>query len=246
MLRSRRLALPLAVALCLSPVAAEDGPIQDNSFLVEEACNQEPGVVQHISNWIRDDDTGDWAFTFTQEWPVKSQKHQLGFTLPYVQVEDRDGVGDLFVNWRWQAIGSGTTPVAFAPRLSLIVPTGDDDRGRGSGEAGAQVNLPLSVRLGERFVSHLNAGATFVADLDTWNAGASLIWLAAPRFNVMLESTYVEGDEAAVFLVSPGIRWAHNLESGLQIVPGIAAPFGVGESSGSRSIFLYLSFEHPY
>ena len=26
------------------------GPLQDNSFLVEEAYNQEPGVVQHISS----------------------------------------------------------------------------------------------------------------------------------------------------------------------------------------------------
>ena len=26
--------------------------IQDNSFLVEEAYNQEPGVVQHISNLL--------------------------------------------------------------------------------------------------------------------------------------------------------------------------------------------------
>jgi hypothetical protein len=237
--------LLLAVSAPLA-ASAEGGPIQDNSFLVEEAYNQEPRVVQHISNWLRDDDTGDWAYTFTQEWPVRSQKHQLGFTLPYLRVGDREGVGDLFVNWRYQAVGSGETPVAFAPRLSILLPTGDEERGRGSGELGAQVNLPLSVALGKRFVSHFNAGATIVADLDTWNAGASVIWLAHPRFNVMLESSYVEGDEDAVFLVSPGIRWSHDLKSGLQIVPGIAAPIGVGESSGARSIFLYVSFEHPY
>jgi hypothetical protein len=62
----------------------------------------------------------------------------------------------------------------------------------------------------------------------------------------MLESSYVEGDEEAIFLVSPGIRWSHDLKRGLQIVPGIAAPIGVGASSGSRSVFLYVSFEHPY
>ena len=242
MSRSRLLAVPLFASLA----AASEAPIQDNSFLVEEAYNQEARVVQHISNWIREDDTEDWAFTFTQEWPVTSQRHQLGFTLPYVQVDGHDGVGDLFLNYRWQALGSGESTVAFAPRISLIVPIGDDDRGRGSGEAGGQVNLPLSVKLGERFVSHFNAGATIVTDFDTWNAGASVIWLATPRFNVMLESSYVEGDEAAVFLVSPGVRWAHDLRSGMQIVPGIAAPIGVGESSGSRSIFLYISFEHPY
>ena len=34
--------------------------IQDNYFLLEEAYNQEAGVVQHISNYARTG--GDWAF----------------------------------------------------------------------------------------------------------------------------------------------------------------------------------------
>jgi hypothetical protein len=41
------------------------------------------------------------------------------------------------------------------------------------------------------------------------------------------------------------VRFAINRPSGLQIVPGIAYTIGVGPSSGSRAIFLYLSFEHP-
>jgi hypothetical protein len=46
--------------------------------------------------------------------------------------------------------------------------------------------------------------------------------------------------------ISPGIRWAYNFPSGLQIVPGIAVPLGVGSSKGEKAIFLYLSFEHPF
>ena len=45
----------LACGLLVSPLAAQDAPgeapISDNSFLIEEAYNQEPGVVQHISNF---------------------------------------------------------------------------------------------------------------------------------------------------------------------------------------------------
>jgi hypothetical protein len=37
-----------------------------------------------------------------------------------------------------------------------------------------------------------------------------------------------------------------NFTSGLQIVPGIAVPIGVGSSSGQRDVFLYLSFEHAF
>ncbi len=45
--------------------------------------------------------------------------------------------------------------------------------------------------------------------------------------------------------MSPGIRWAYNFKSGLQIVPGLATPLGVGPSSGDKGIIIYLSFEQP-
>src|SRR5262245_17587450 len=45
-------------------------PIADNSFLIEEAYNQEAGVVQHISVFQRDWRSSAWAYSFTQEWPL--------------------------------------------------------------------------------------------------------------------------------------------------------------------------------
>ena len=52
--------------------------VQDNSFLIEEAYNQEAGVVQHIFNLRRQGH--DWSFAFTQEWPVGSQTHQFSYS----------------------------------------------------------------------------------------------------------------------------------------------------------------------
>jgi hypothetical protein len=46
--------------------------------------------------------------------------------------------------------------------------------------------------------------------------------------------------------ILPGARYAINYKSGLQIVPGIGFPFGIGPSSGNHGVFLYLSFEHPF
>ncbi|MBV9108608.1 MAG: hypothetical protein JO306_04275 [Gemmatimonadetes bacterium] len=46
--------------------------------------------------------------------------------------------------------------------------------------------------------------------------------------------------------ISPGIRFGWNLPHGLQVVPGVAVPIGLGPSAGERSLFLYLSFEHPF
>ena len=65
----------------------EEVHISDNSFLIEEAFNQEQGVVQHIFNGFYavdrqpGPDDQNVALSFTQEWPVPSQTHQLSYTL---------------------------------------------------------------------------------------------------------------------------------------------------------------------
>jgi hypothetical protein len=215
------------VAMLLALVAQEPAPppIQDNSFLVEEAYNQERGVVQHISTLLRAGRS--WSYNFTQEWPLIVQRHQLSYTVPI-----EDGVGDIAINYRQQVagIGGGT---AFAPRLSLLVPTGTGS------QTAVQLNLPVSVPLARPFVAHLNAGATASRRTPTlYNAGASLIWLARPAINLMFEAVWVGDANSGDWTFNPGMRWAHNVGS-LQIVPGIAFPDG-------RDVFFYLSFEHPF
>ena len=265
---TRTMLLTAAAGLGAEWTEAQDGSIQDNSFLVEEAYNQEPGVVQHISSFVRNDDRS-WAFTFTQEWPVPGQRHQLSYTLSWARIaaagRDETGFSDVLINYRWQAIGFGDTPLAFAPRFSLLVPTGDENDLLGQGHLGAQINLPLSIELSSHFVAHTNVGGTFVpaarndagekADLFTYNLGASLIWLTRPKFNVMLESIYVRAQEivgddttasGSATIVSPGLRWAIDFDSGLQIVPGVAVPIGVGSSAHEDAVLVYLSFEHPF
>lgn len=250
------------------PPEPPPAPIQDNSFLVEEAYNQEGGVVQHISTFSRPRGGGAWSYSFTQEWPVLGQRHQLGFTLPVENAQrprSGTGVGDLALNYRFQLLGIGGSPVAFAPRVSALLPTGDEERGRGAGGAGLQVNLPLSLAPSDRWVAHFNAGLTHTfaarnalgreAGTTGYNLGQSLIWLAHPRLNLMLEAAWsrdeeVVGEDATSrgtsFFVAPGIRGAVNLPGGLQVVPGMAVPVGVGPSGGERAVFLYLSFEHPF
>jgi hypothetical protein len=249
--------------------AAQPG-IQDNSFLIEEAYNQTFGVVQHISGFARLWDSKDWAYTFTQEWPVPGDaRHQFSYTLPFFHAgafqNSGAGIGDVFLHYRYQLVGDGNSKVAFAPRLSLILPTGDVASGRGAGGVGVQTNLPVSVVLSKSLVSHWNAGATVIphaqdasgdrASATGYNLGQSLIWLANSRFNVMLETVFANSQfviardktewSRSLFL-NPAIRWAYNFENGLQIVPGIGVPIGVGPSSGERGVFLYLSFEHPF
>ncbi|HSJ76609.1 MAG TPA: hypothetical protein VK899_10575, partial [Gemmatimonadales bacterium] len=190
---TRRGLLSLSTVLLTygSPLTAQ---IQDNSFLLEEAYNQEAGVVQHISNYARTG--GDWAFSFTQEWPLGGIKHQLSYTIPFLNTDGRGaGLGDVAVNYRYQLAGNPQARVVAAPRLSLLLPTGNEVAGRGRGGVGVQVNVPLTLVLSEAVVTHWNAGATLPPSARTaagaeattygFNLGGSVIWLARPRFNLL-------------------------------------------------------------
>jgi hypothetical protein len=262
----------LVFGLCLllgdARSARAQEPIKDNSFLIEEAYNQGRGVVQHINAFSRARG-GDWIFTFTQEWPAPAQRHQLSFSLPVARIQGESdshtGLGDLALNYRYQAIGMAEGPLAFSPRLTYLAPTGKYKHGLGAGGGALQVNLPLSYEVSPRVDIHTNVGMTRTfkarsvtgdkADTNTFALGQSIVWLAAPRVNFLLEAVWsraqgVSGpnrtDTSDSFYINPGVRWSHDFENGLQIVPGLAFPIGVGPSRGDRAFFLYLSFEHPF
>ncbi len=244
-------------------------PIQDNSFLIEEAYNQERGVVQHISTFVHSTKGSGWTYAFTQEWPLRSQTHQLSYTVPLGRSDEGSargaGLGDIALNYRYQIGGGENTGFAIAPRVSVLLPTGASRRALGSGGTGFQVNLPFSAELPARLVAHTNAGITYTpnardtfgnsAATRSYTLGQSVIWLAHPKLNLMLESIWTTArevtgpgktEQSTDFLLSPGLRGAIDFASGLQVVPGLAFPFGVGSSRGERAVFAYLSFEHPF
>jgi hypothetical protein len=252
-----------------APAVAQDGapaPIADNSFLIEEAYNQEGGVVQHISTFGRPNGGGAWAYSFTQEWPFRGVTHQLSYGVPVLHARDHGtGVGDIALNYRYQLMARGDDGLHLAPRLSVLLPVGDERRGRGAGGLGLQAELPLSLRPRPWLALHANAGLTWtprarnaagaVARTVGTSVGGSAVWLARPRFNLLLEllwqsSEAVVGpglrDREDVVLLNPGVRWAYDFASGLQIVPGAAYTLSLTGDGGPDALFLYLSVEHPF
>jgi hypothetical protein len=243
----------------------------DNSFLVEEAYNQEPGVVQHILtglySWGNFSGTGDRRLdlAFTQEWPVFSQTHQFSYTVPYAAVRENgdwnDGVGDVLLNYRWQAYLDDKSLTGFSPRFSLVLPTGDARSRFGSDTVGYQFNFPFSTTLGDRWFVHANAGLTFLPNADpaprhdllNFNLGASAIYCVNERFNLMLEwiggwneSSNLSGNGTTrTFgsVISPGFRYAFNLVSGAQIVVGAAVPLSLNQNLPDIGALFYFSFE---
>ena len=232
----RKLLPLLCLVLAALPAAAQ---IQDNSFLVEEAYNQEPGVVQHIAFFSRDTRGRDWDASFTEEWPVAGLKHQLSYTFTPSQEGDHRQFGDAVLNYRYQLVGDGASRLAISPRVSAVIPT------RGGESMSLQLMLPVSTVLGSRVVAHSNAGGTFKNGAASWVAAQSVVWLIHPRFNALVETVWSGSPDSTDLIVSPGIRWSHDRPGGLQIVPGIAVPISL-RGHGNRSVIAYLSFEHPF
>lgn len=252
----------------LAPSEPGTERIRDNLFLLEEAYNQEPGVIQHISVFQYETRAKAWVYSFTEEWPVPDDLNQLSVTLNLggAQADGSTGLSDLLLNYRFQAMGRGGKGwIAMAPRLSLVLPTGDPAKTTGHGSIGLQANLPVSMEVGRYFTVHLNAGATVTpgarspsgraATAVDANLGAALVWQPAKWINPLLEVAYTTTDEigddsstrAHALTISPGVRFAlDHRQTGLQVVPGIAVPVQVLPAGGIEAAALaYLSFEHP-
>ena len=240
--------------------------IQDNSFFVEEAYNQEPGVVQHILNVFYSSNGSEraWDLAFTQEWPLFSQLHQISYTVPYGFLREGghwiDGPGDVLLNYRFQALLEDDRRPAFAPRLSLILPTGDSKLGFGTDTVGGQVNLPVSKVVSDRWTIHGNIGATIVPQvkghtLENYNVGGSAIYAVNSNFNLMLECVGNFDEEVkdrggtnrtTSLVLSPGMRYGINHPGGAQTVLGIAVPVGLTRDAPDFGVFFYFSFEHAF
>ena len=268
-----RYALLLSLIASPLPVGAQNvpqpaRPIQDNSFLIEEAYNQEKRVVQHIlvAERSRGSVTG---FEFTQEWPLRGLRHQLSYSVPF-ELSEGISVGDAMINYRYQLRGDGDAIIAVAPRISLILPTS----GTGGEPAllAFEAMMPSSIVIARQLVTHSNFGASVGQLIDPQPAsdgadlggkmttvmlGQSVVWLAHPNLNFLIEALWQRSDfdprssfrarnSSTEATLAPGLRGAFNLASGMQIVPGFAIPFGIGPSSGERSVFLYLSVEHSF
>jgi hypothetical protein len=267
-------ATPLAATLALTvpAIAEEKDPrpaagIQDNSFLIEEAYNQEAGVVQHIQTLRRE--RRDWFYSFTQEWPLGSQAHQFSYTVPYSWLRNDEGqrirgVGDVMLNYRPQVWHESATMPAFTPRASLILPTGNSNKGTGDGSYGIHFNAAFSKIVSDRVTLHANAGVTRLFDVNGreptgFGVGGSAIYAVSRDFNLLLEmrgdwEQSVNAERALerefTFTISPGARYALNFPdlANHQVVTGFATPIMFTREADKPDVglFFYLSFEHDF
>jgi hypothetical protein len=228
-------------AFAQAPDPARPFEITDNSFLVEEAFNQEPGIFQNIATWTRGRN-GEWDAVFTQEWPVPAMAHQLSYSVPFLSTGDNRGVGDVLVNYRYQWLLEGARRPAVSPRVSVILPTGREEGGLGGGAVGLQVNGPVSKQFSNLYV-HGNAGWTWLPDVErVTHLAGSTIWRLAPMFNLMLEAVAEINDS---FTVAPGFRRGWDIGD-RQLVAGAAVPFTRSGGKTTAALLTYFSYELPF
>lgn len=258
------LGLSFLIGMVSTPAVAV---VKDNSFLIEEAYNQEAGVVQFIQGWQYSDLSKDWTYSFTNEIPVGDETHQFSYVIPVVKAQDaagddQTGIGDVLLNYRYQLLN--TEMVSMAPRLSLIAPTGDYKKGQGRGVVGVQFNQSISITLNDKWTNHWNFGFTYTPDakdsvgnkasLFGFNFGTSAIYNITEKTNFLCEFV-LNGEESVIgpdqkdsstsYLVVPGIRHAFAAGKDTEIVPGVGVILGLGPSATNheRGVFAYLSIE---
>lgn len=241
--------------------------IEDNSLFIEEAYNQEERIVQHIFSLERINEASNpLSFSFTQEWPIGGEAHQLSYTIPISNTEVNGNIiGDVLLNYRYQLSGDDAI-LTSAPRISVIIPTGKVESGNGNDKVGIEVNIPFSKRFTNNFVMHYNLGSKIIPSARHINApssinktindlfiGASAIYLMYYNFNLMIEarldnlSSRIENEENrnSIFVINPAIRYAIDFDN-LQIVPIVAAPTYFEDGKSTSNILFYISFEHNF
>jgi hypothetical protein len=240
--------------------AQQPQPIRDNSFLLEEAFNQEKGVIQHISLFRIENNPDADRFSFTEEWPVCSEKHQLSVTMNIDNLfsqEENSGLSSLMLNYRYQFMGAEN--IFIAPRISGVFPL--RSKNIKSKSAGFEINFPLSIILSRFWIMHFNAGANYMEEkiddskvnvrTNSSFSGAGFIYQPSNHFNLINEIVYTiressvnDATSESALTCNPGIRAALNFKSGLQIVPGISVPVEFTGGHSNAGILFYLSFEH--
>lgn len=253
----------LLLVLTLIPAIAQSR-IEDNSFLLEEAYNQEEGVYQFIQKYQTFDEAGLYAYSFENEIPITDKVHQFSYEFQFARADGiRHGaISDVTLNYRLQPVNKNG--FLLAERIGLIVPTGRVQKNSGNGVYGLEFMQSASIEIAEQWMNHWNFGFSVLPNAKTYEtaerrtlskftAGTSVIYLLNDKFNILLEGLLTTAQAAtedgskemeSFLILNPGIRFSLDYAwKDTQLVPGISFPTEMLNGPTEHGILLYLSFE---
>ncbi len=257
----------ILILSCCSLAYAQPSRISDNSFLIEEAYNQERGVVQHIVLLDKDWHTKDLGLSFAQEWPLGGQMWQGAYAVS-ADWEFKEVWLDLQLRYQlWSRDGLAVAPsIAFSTSTAIKEANSQIDNK-------FRVGIPISSELSQRLAFHLNGSiesygytqsgvsGAFPSQLGmSYSAyvpelGGSLVYQIKPTLDILVECIYSKTikifteditETTVEAVISPGFRHAWNFSSGAQMVGGFGLPIGLTDDVPDVSGLFYLSFEHSF
>ena len=156
--------------------------------------------MQHISTFARPDGGGAWAYSFTQEWPLRGMRHQLSYTVP-VQHDE----AERHRRRRHRASTTGTSSSAstavgstWRPARRCSCPPATSAAAAAPAASGSRPTCPLSIRPAPRSrcmptpapPGPRRPRALWAPSPARWTPtlGGSAIWLLRPSFNLLSSS----------------------------------------------------------
>lgn len=250
--------------LFLVPFTAYSAAIEDNSFLLEEAFNQEWGVYQFIQKYQTSERAGGYEYSFENEIPITDKTHQFSYELSFGRPENigHGAVSDVTLNYRYQPFNKDG--VLLSERFGLILPTGKVEKDAGNGVYGFEFMQAASIFINDQFITHFNFGFDVLPnaktkDIDKRNTlagftgGSSIIYMHNDWVNFMFEALLQSGQTTELdgsvsnetsMTLNPGVRFAIDLDwKETQIVPGIAFPTEILNRPQEHGVLFYLSIE---
>lgn len=227
----------VAVLIALPLMASEPPVIEERNFVPETGWNRSDAVLQ-VNNFFlgsarAHEVAGEIAI-------ARSARHQAGYTLP-VFSDQRTGVGDALISYRYQLVGDRASRVGIAPRLTVVLPTRSENLG--GRVSGLQFALPVSLAVRSNLALHTN----FVA---TRTAGGPVQWAllqraelaATERLALIADAAWTHCAESGHrSVVRPGLQYSFDGPGGSTVAPGVAMPV----VDGNVELLFFLAFEQP-
>jgi hypothetical protein len=213
-------------------------------FLIEDAFMASSGEIEgrSILQATRLRDSDEWDFT--GQLAVErgfGERVAIGVAVPWRRVHadagPRSGIGDVSFELLYDVLGQGRK-AAFLIACEVNLPTGDEREGLGEESVGGELKMVLARNVGA-LQMHVNLGAEFSEEEDSFIFGASLLHESDGRFVPTLEFAGEASRDETELYIAPGAHW--RLSDAIYI--GAAVPIGITNAADRLAIMTMLNVD---
>jgi hypothetical protein len=184
------------------------------------------------------------GFGFGGQFEERTERLEDGMTETCTR---EHGIGDLTGGAKWQITESCPFGARHALAPSVKIPTADNDKGLGSGEADADFTWIASRSVGERAGVHLNFGYAWIGgpDDDAVHYGVSFDYQVAEDWQwvgeLFAEKELASGADL-IAQYGTGVRWTPTDSLTLDLAAGSGISGGASDFTATAGLTWTFSF----